>query len=59
MSIFAPLAEGFGEIEAVSVIDVLRRGGIDVCLVSISRLLNVWETRGISVKADKIWDDID
>lgn len=59
MSILVPLAEGFEEIEAVTVIDVLRRGGIDVCPVSISKSANVLGSRGITVTADRIWDDID
>lgn len=59
MSILVPLAEGFEEIEAITVIDVLRRGGIDVCSVAIGKSLNVLGSRGITVTADKIWDDID
>ena len=35
-SVLVPLAKGFEEIEAVSIIDVLRRGGIEVVTASLS-----------------------
>jgi len=49
------LAEGFEEIEAVTVIDVLRRSGIAVTAAGLSGLV-VKGSRGIRVSADKLLD---
>jgi len=46
-----PLAEGFEEIEAVSLIDVMRRGGIEVIVAGVEKEL-VIGANGITVKAD-------
>ena len=46
-----PLAEGFEEIEAISLIDVMRRGGIKVIVAGVEKEL-VTGANGIIVKAD-------
>jgi len=46
-----PLAEGFEEIEAISLIDVMRRGGIEVIVAGVDKDL-VTGANGITVKAD-------
>lgn len=46
------LADGFEEIEAISVIDILRRSDIDLKTISISDKLEVTGAHGVSVKAD-------
>ncbi len=46
-----PLAKGFEEIEAVSLIDVMRRGGIEVVVAGVNEEL-VTGANGITVKAD-------
>ncbi len=47
-----PLAKGFEDIEAVTIIDVLRRGGVDVVTASIHDGLDVMSAHGIVMRAD-------
>ena len=54
---FIFLAEGFEEIEAITVIDILRRAGIPVKTVSITTALQVTGAHGVSVKADLLYDN--
>ena len=67
-SVLLPLAEGFEEVEAVGLIDVMRRGGIEVRIAYIDDRLKhgkvVIGGNGIGVKADTalknvISDDFD
>lgn len=55
-SVLIPLAEGFEEVEAVALIDVMRRGGIEVRIAYIDDSLGhgkvVIGANGIGVKAD-------
>ena len=53
------LADGFEEIEALTVADVLRRAGKDAQLVSVSGNLMVTGAHGITVKADCLFEDAD
>lgn len=55
--VIVTLAAGFEEIEAVTVIDVLRRAGISVTTVSISGHIEVEGSHGITVKADKLFSE--
>ncbi len=57
--IIVPLAEGFEEIEAVSIIDVLRRAHIETITVSVSDQKEVTGAHGIPVVADKLFDEVD
>ena len=57
MRLMVPLAEGFEEIEAVAVIDVLRRGGIKVDVVGIEDEV-VTGRNGIRVLCDKTISDV-
>jgi 4-methyl-5(b-hydroxyethyl)-thiazole monophosphate biosynthesis len=50
------LADGFEEIEALTVVDVLRRGNIEVESVSISDKIDVMGAHNIEVKADRLFD---
>lgn len=51
------LAPGFEEIEALTPVDVLRRGGLDVCTVSLSQTREVVGAHNIPVTADLLMQD--
>lgn len=53
---FVFLAEGFEDIEAITVIDVLRRAGIPVKTVSITSSLIVTSAHGVNIGADLLYD---
>ncbi|MGE5677870.1 MAG: DJ-1 family glyoxalase III [Pseudomonadota bacterium] len=53
------LAEGFEEIEAIAVADVLRRARIDVRMVSITGGHEVKGGHGIVVAADELFENAD
>lgn len=52
------LANGFEEIEAVSVIDILRRADIELTVVSINDTLEVISDRNLKVLADITIDEV-
>ena len=51
------LADGFEEIEGLTVVDLLRRAGIGVTTVSITGQLTVHGAHGIDVQADKLFEE--
>ena len=53
-----PLAEGFEEIEAITIIDVCRRGGIDVTVAGVNEM-TINGGQGIEVAADCLIDSVD
>ena len=53
------LATGFEEIEALTVLDVMRRAGMDVKTVSIAEDHTVVGAHGLTVKADLIYGKTD
>ena len=54
--VLVPIATGFEEIEAVTIIDVLRRGGIDVLVAGINSL-EVKGANGIVIKTDEVLNE--
>ena len=57
MKVAIVLANGFEEIEAVSLIDILRRAEIDAVSVGLDKKC-VCGTHGVEMIADEILDDI-
>lgn len=55
--VYVYLADGFEEVEALTVIDILRRGGADVKSVSVTGDKTVHGTHGINVEADILFED--
>ena len=53
-----PLAEGFEEVEALTVVDVLRRGGVRVKTAAIGESLRVTGAHGVEVAADARFSDV-
>jgi 4-methyl-5(b-hydroxyethyl)-thiazole monophosphate biosynthesis len=56
-SVLLPLAEGFEEVEAVSLIDVMRRGGVEVTVAYLEDRL-VLGANGITVLGEVSIDDV-
>lgn len=52
-------ADGFEEIEGLTVVDLFRRAGAQTQMVSISGSLTVKGSHGIELKADQLFEDID
>lgn len=56
--IFILLAEGFEEIEAVTIADVLRRAQLNVTILSVTGHLSVKGAHQIELKADQLFEDV-
>jgi 4-methyl-5(b-hydroxyethyl)-thiazole monophosphate biosynthesis len=55
--VLVPLAQGFEEIEAVTVVDLLRRAGIEVRTAALAGL-QVTGSHGITITADLVLDAV-
>lgn len=55
--VYVFLADGFEEIEALTVVDMLRRVKIDTVMVSVSGKLLVQGAHAIEVKADGLFEE--
>ena len=53
------LADGFEEIEGLTVVDILRRAGIDTETVSVMGRKQINGSHGIIVEADKLFEEAD
>lgn len=53
------LAEGFEEIEGLTVVDLLRRAEIDITMVSITGKRQVTGSHGIIVTTDSLFEEVD
>ena len=53
------LAEGFEEIEALTVADLCRRAGMKVIMAAVGNTRMVEGSHGICVKADGLFEDVD
>ena len=54
--VYVFFAEGFEEVEALSVVDILRRAGLSVKTVSVTSNECVSGAHGVGVKADMLFD---
>ena len=59
MAIAVFFANGYEEIEALTVVDLTRRAGIETWMVSITEEKNVTGSHGITVSMDKTLKEID
>ncbi len=55
--VYVFIAEGFEEIEGLTVVDILRRAGIETVMVSVSGELQVTGSHGIRVMTDILFDE--
>lgn len=58
MNALIPIAEGSESLEAVTIANILRRGGVEVTIASTGRELTVPATRGIRLVADAFFADV-
>ncbi len=56
--VLVPLAEGFEDVEAITIVDVLRRGGVEVVTAAIGDKLAVDSAHGVEMKADALFNDV-
>ena len=59
MNVFIFLADGFEEIEAITPIDIFRRAGIEVTIISVTAEKLVRGSHNISILADKLFSEAD
>lgn len=53
--VYVCMAQGLEEVECLAVVDILRRGGVDVTLASMGEELMVTGSHNIAIQADCMW----
>lgn len=56
--VYVFLADGFEEIEALAVVDLLRRADIETTMISVMDTVEIIGAHGIVVSADKVYDEV-
>ena len=56
--VYAFLADGLEEVECLAVVDVLRRSGVEVTLVSVTGDRKVTGSHGIELGTDAVFEDV-
>lgn len=57
MKVCAFLTDGFETVEALAVVDILRRADIKIDMISITGDINVKSAQGVIVQADELLDE--
>ena len=57
MNVCAFLTDGFETVEALAVVDILRRADIKTDMISITGDINVKSAQGVIVQADELLDE--
>jgi len=57
-TVYIHFADGFEEIEALAPVDILRRAGCEVTIVSIMGKKEVISSRGVKIIADKLFEEM-
>ena len=57
--IYQFMAEGFEDVEALAPVDILRRGGQEIVMVSITGSELVTSAHGVTIKVDALFEDVD
>lgn len=58
-NIYAFLADGLEEVECLTVVDILRRAGLTVTMVSVTGRLSVTGSHAITIMADRLFEECD
>lgn len=57
--VLVPIANGSEDIEAITIIDVLRRGGVEVVVASVHDSLAITAARGCKIEADVLLSELE
>lgn len=56
--VYVFLADGFEEVEALAVVDLLRRAEVDTTMIAVSDTIEIIGGHGIVVTADKVFEEV-